>query len=71
MSNNRNTKKSESKSPTLYAYTVREPKQEGQKAFWTRIGAYFPHDDNEGGTLVLEALPLDGRVVLRAPKNDE
>jgi len=73
MKDNRNTKssKTEAKSPTYHAYTVRDAKAEGQKAFWTRIGAFFAHDDGEGGTLILEALPLDGRIVLRAPKNDE
>lgn len=71
MKDTRNTKakKPEPKTPTHYAYTVRDAKAEGQKAFWTRIGAFFAHDDGEGGTLVLEALPLDGRIVLRAPKN--
>ncbi|CDX21387.1 conserved hypothetical protein [Mesorhizobium plurifarium] len=73
MKDNQNTKagKTEAKSPTYHAYTVRDAKAEGQKAFWTRIGAFFAHDDGEGGTLILEALPLDGRIVLRAPKNDE
>lgn len=73
MTSNRNTTtaKADSKSPLYYAYSVRDPKAEGQKAFWTRIGAFFAHDDNEGGTLVLEALPIDGRVVLRTPKTDD
>lgn len=73
MKDNQNTKaaKTEAKSPIYHAYIVRDAKAEGQKAFWTRIGAFFAHDDGGGGTLILEALPLDGRVVLRAPKNDE
>lgn len=67
----RNTQtKPEPKSPIYHAYTVRDGK-DGQKGFWTRIGAFFAHDDGEGGTLLLEALPLDGRIVLRAPKADE
>ncbi|QND61952.1 hypothetical protein BPNPMPFG_006885 (plasmid) [Mesorhizobium sp. AR07] len=69
--NNTKTKKTESKSPMYLAYTVRDAKEEGQKGFWTRIGAFFAHEDGEGGTLLLEALPLDGRVVLRAPKVEE
>lgn len=69
--NRRNSEtKPEPKSPLYHAYTVRDAK-EGQKGFWTRIGAFFAHDDGEGGTLLLEALPIDGRVVLRAPKSDE
>ncbi len=71
MKTNRNTKtKAEPKSPSYLAYTVRDGK-EGQKGFWTRIGAFFAHEDGEGGTLLLEALPIDGRVVLRAPKSDD
>ncbi|KAA3448623.1 hypothetical protein C7I87_20960 [Mesorhizobium sp. SARCC-RB16n] len=66
----RNTTKPEPKMPIYHAYTVRDGK-EGQNAFWTRIGAFFAHDDGEGGTLLLDALPLDGRIVLRAPKSDE
>lgn len=65
------SKKTESKAPTYLAYTVRGAREEGQKGFWTRIGAFFAHEDGEGGTLLLEALPLDGRVVLRAPKADD
>lgn len=71
MKNTRNPKaKAESKGPSYLAYTVRDGK-EGQKGFWTRIGAFFAHEDGEGGTLLLEALPIDGRVVLRAPKSDD
>ncbi|TGU46753.1 MAG: hypothetical protein E5Y30_00465 [Mesorhizobium sp.] len=63
----RNTQtKPEPKSPIYHAYTMRGP-----EGFWTRIGAFFPHDDGEGGTLLLDALPLDGRIVLRAPKDEE
>lgn len=72
MKDNRNTKaqKAEPKTPTYQAYAVRDGKP-GSKAFWTRIGAFFAHEDGEGGTLVLEAMPLDGRVVLRAPKTGD
>ncbi|MER9414033.1 hypothetical protein [Mesorhizobium sp. M0589] len=70
-SNTPKAKKTESKSPTYLAYTVRDAREEGQKGFWTRIGAFFAHEDGEGGTLLLEALPLDGRVVLRAPKTED
>ncbi|MGX5806007.1 hypothetical protein ACWGS9_33075 [Bradyrhizobium sp. Arg314] len=73
MKDNRYTKpkKTEANAPTYHAYTVREAKVEGQKGFWTRIGAFFAHEDGEGGTLLLEALPIDGRIVLRTPKSDE
>jgi hypothetical protein len=50
------------------AFTV--VKREGADDFWLPIGAAFPHQDGEGYNLVLQALPIDGRVVLRTPKED-
>lgn len=41
---------------------------EGDKAFWTKIGAAWPHDDGKGFNLQFVALPLTGRIVLRSPK---
>jgi hypothetical protein len=62
---NENTKK---QGPALIANTVRES---NGKKYWTRIGAAWPHDDGQGFNLQLEALPLDGKIVLRTPKSDE
>ena len=71
MNNKRNTaEKAEPKTPVYHAYSVRDGK-DGQKSFWLRIGAFFAHEDGEGGTLFLEAMPLEGRIVLRTPKADE
>lgn len=50
------------------AFTV--VKREGADDFWLPIGAAFPHQDGEGFNLVLQALPIDGRVVLRTPKDE-
>jgi hypothetical protein len=58
------------KKPTLIAYTVKN-RRKGQSAIWTRIGAAWPHSEGEGLSIELEALPLDGRVVLIPPKPDE
>ena len=63
--------KPEPKTPAFHAYTVRDGKGENSKGFWTKMGAFFPHEDGEGGTLLLDALPLDGRIVLRSIKSDE
>ena len=30
-----------------------------------------PHQDGAGYNIVLQALPIDGRVVLRVPKDDD
>jgi hypothetical protein len=58
--------------PTHIAYHVPESQRRGQKARWNRIGAFFAHEDGEGGTLILDSLPIafDGRIVLRTPKAD-
>lgn len=57
-----------SQQPAFRAFTV--VKREGSDDFWLPIGAMFPHQDGEGYNLVLQALPIDGRVVLRTPKED-
>lgn len=56
--------------PTHNAYTVRnyEKNAEGGKqdaASWSKIGVAFSHKDAKGLDLVLDAVPVDGRVVLR------
>lgn len=53
--------------PRLIAYTVTG---EGEKSFWTRIGAAWPHSDGEGFTIDLAAYPVNGRIVLTPPKAD-
>jgi hypothetical protein len=55
--------------PTYQAYTV--VKREGQDDFWLNIGAAFMHQDGEGFNIVLQALPLNGKVVLRLPKTQD
>jgi len=52
--------------PTYQAYTV--VKREGQEDFWLNIGGAFMHQDGEGYNIVLQALPLNGKIVLRPPK---
>jgi len=34
-------------------------------AFWTRVGSAWPHKDGKGLNLVLSAVPINGRLVLR------
>ena len=55
--------------PTLIAYTVKNRK--GKSDFWTRIGAAWPHESGSGLSIQLDALPIDGRIVLREPKADD
>ncbi len=54
-----------SKGPSYVAYQLTERK-EGEKPFWNRIGAGFMHRDGGGLNLVLNSLPVDGKVTLRA-----
>ena len=59
--------------PTFNAYSVREyTKEDGTKdSFWTKIGVAFAHKNGGGFDIVLEALPINGRITLREPKADE
>jgi hypothetical protein len=61
-------KQSQTKRPTFAAYVV---EGEGDKAFWTKVGAAWQHDDGQGFNLSLTALPVNGRLVLRKPTEKE
>jgi hypothetical protein len=52
------------KAPSHVAYHVRD-RGEGQKGFFTRIGAAWPHNDGKGFNIQLDVAPLDGRISLR------
>ena len=56
--------------PTYQAYTVvkRQGKEGVQDDYWLNIGAAFMHQDGEGFNVVLQALPINGKIVLRPPK---
>jgi hypothetical protein len=53
--------------PTLIAYSVKDARGADQKAIWTRIGAAWAHETGPGYSIRLDALPVDGRLVLVAP----
>ena len=55
--------KDESRQPSHRAYSV--IKRESQDDFWLNLGLVFPHKDGKGFNLMLQALPLDGRIVCR------
>jgi hypothetical protein len=59
-----------SNKPTLYAYAVKD-RGRNRPSIWTKIGAAWPHEKGSGFTLELDALPVDGRIVLTEPKPDE
>jgi hypothetical protein len=41
---------------------IERPKQED---FWLNIGMAFPHEKGDGFNVILQALPLQGRLVVR------
>jgi hypothetical protein len=59
----------EPRQPTHRAYSV--IKREGQDDYWLNIGLVFPHKDNGGFNIMLQAFPLDGKIVCREITADE
>ncbi|HEX3146658.1 MAG TPA: hypothetical protein VHR66_01060 [Gemmataceae bacterium] len=49
--------------PSYVAYQVRDTGS--GKSFFNRIGVAFAHKDSRGYDILLEAVPLDGRICLR------
>ena len=61
----------EPRQPTHRAYSV--IRRDGQDDYWLNIGLVFPHKDNGGFNIMLQAIPLDGKIVCReitAEEND-
>ncbi|MGE0626720.1 MAG: hypothetical protein AB7O43_02775 [Hyphomicrobiaceae bacterium] len=58
--------------PVLIAYAVRRAGNTN-KPVWTRVGCAYPHETGAGLTVVLDAMPADGRIVLleRGEDDDE
>ena len=55
--------------PTHRAYSV--IKRDGQDDFWLNVGLVFAHKDGTGFNIMLQALPLDGKIVCREITADE
>ncbi len=51
--------------PSYVAYQITNRK-DGEKPFWNRIGVGFLHRDGGGMNVLLNSLPVDGRITLRA-----
>ena len=54
---------------THRAYTV--IRREGQDDYWLNLGLVFGHQDGKGFNIVLQALPLDGKIVCREVADDD
>jgi hypothetical protein len=52
--------------PVLIAYGAQR-RQNGKRSWWTRIGHAYPHETGAGLTVVLDLMPLDGRIILLEP----
>ena len=61
------------KKPTHKVFVVEEREGEGkdEDAFWTRVGSAWAHKDGKGFNVVLSALPVNGRLVLREFTEDD
>jgi hypothetical protein len=55
--------------PTHTCYSVRD-RGADRKPFWARIGSAWTNKDGSF-TLKLDALPIDGQIVMRTRKADE
>ncbi|MGC8202511.1 hypothetical protein ACP2AV_07380 [Aliiroseovarius sp. PTFE2010] len=60
------TDRNEKNRPSYTAFHVKDGADD--KSYFNRVGAAFPHKDGEGHTIELDAVPVDGRIVLRTPK---
>lgn len=65
MARTQKTSTTETKAPDFVAWHVQS---KGDQTFWTRIGATWLHRDGAGMSVHLNTLPIDGRIVLRAPR---
>jgi len=59
---------SNTQQPAYQAYTV--VKREGQDDYWLPIGTAFAHADGKGLNVLPQALPINGKLVLRSPKEN-
>lgn len=65
-------KKNQPANDRLDAFLVEEYEVQGEKrSNWSKIGAAWPHQDGKGYRLVLNAVPVNGVVVLRLPEPKE
>jgi hypothetical protein len=59
----------DAKQPTHRAYSV--IKREGQDDFWLNLGLVFSHKDGSGFNIILQAFPLDAKIVCREISADD
>ncbi|HRN89894.1 hypothetical protein [Hyphomicrobium sp.] len=55
--------------PVLIAYAAKRTKS--KRVVWTEIGKAYPHEMGAGLTVLLDATPTDGRIILLEPDADD
>ena len=55
--------------PAFRVYSVIP--REGKDDYWLNIGLAFPHGDGKGFNVMLQALPLNAKLVLREAAEEE
>jgi hypothetical protein len=55
--------------PAFRVYSVIP--REGKDDYWLNIGLAFPHNDGKGFNVMLQALPLNAKLVLREAAEEE
>ncbi len=55
--------------PYLLGYTVRSAEESG-KAYWSKVAIAWAHKDGQGYNVQMDALPVDGKLVLRTVSDD-
>lgn len=66
----KHTNPSTNNKPFMLGYTV-TPIGDGKRSAWSKIAAAWAHKDGEGYEVRMDALPVDGRLVLRTVKDDQ
>ena len=55
--------------PAFRVYTVIK-RGDDKDDYWLNLGVAFPHEDGDGFNVLLQAAPLDGKLVLRRYKDE-
>lgn len=71
MSNNNDDRLNPTRSrrPDMLGYCVKQFGG-GQRSSWSKIAAAWAHKDGNGFEVRMDALPVDGKLVLRAASED-
>ncbi|MEL7029826.1 MAG: hypothetical protein AAGL49_11605 [Pseudomonadota bacterium] len=56
--------------PYLLGYTVRSDGS-GDKSYWSKVAVAWAHKDGQGYNVQMDALPVDGKLVLRTVTDDQ